>query len=147
MKKSRASLLLFNDGIGEDDNTPLVELRFLSLKSRTEIFTINNGDSVLEYNAEENKLWVLRVSKNPYTKDYQDEVVLVKWDRQKRVADEDTDILERYLCDANESEIITFRRGGFKLVETYFSSTYNKLVLLSGNQIACVFSLVQRAGV
>lgn len=81
MKKSRASLLLTNAGIGQNDDTPLVELRFLSLKSRTEVFTINNADSILEYDPEENKLWVLRVSKNPKTNEYQDEVTHVKWDR------------------------------------------------------------------
>ena len=50
---------------------------------------------------------------------------------------------ETYLSTSEDSDIIAYRMSGFKCIDIYFSSTYNKLVLLSANKLVTMYDLDQ----
>ena len=82
------------------------------------------------------------MTQDPKTKHLLDEVTLVQWSRDKRNSEE-VDYLERYITESKDSEIVAYRRAGFKSIEIYFDSMFEKLVLLSGNYIATIYDLVK----
>ena len=91
----------------------LVELRFFSLQSRTQIFQIDHADSLLEFNMDTEQFWVLQVKKDAKVQTYRDVVSLIQWDRKKHVST-DEDVLKSYITETNDSDIFTYRRAGLQ---------------------------------
>ena len=96
------------------------------------------ADSLLKFNPENNTMWVLKVTEDRLTRKMVDQVVQLKWDSSKKKADDD-DVLQSYVSEAKESEIITYRQSGFKCADVYFAEEFKKLILLSGNYLATIY--------
>lgn len=106
--KSRASILLANQGVKLDEDASLFTLKFFSLDNRALVYEIPHADSLLSFDKENNQAWVLRVLVDELTQCPKDEVTLIKWDpSEKKTSDQN--VIERYVSDSYESEIAKHR--------------------------------------
>ena len=75
---------------------------------------------------------------------YSDDVALIQWNREKKCPAEE-DIIQNFTSENNGSEIITYRRGGgFKSLEIFFTSMFDKLVLVGGKMMTATIFDLQR---
>ena len=90
-------------------------------------------------------MWILRALQDPEVPAiWSDDVALIQWNRDRKSPSEE-DIIQNFTSENSDSEIITYRRGGgFKSLEIFFTSMFDKLVLVGGKMMTATIYDLQR---